>query len=40
MRRVRSFLLGPAEDLHGWSLAGVAIPLWAFAIAELLAHLP
>jgi hypothetical protein len=39
MRRVRSFMLGPAENLRGWELARVAIPLWILAFIEVAAHL-
>ena len=39
IRRARSFMLGPAEDLSGRQLASVAIPLWLVALGELAAHL-
>ena len=39
MRRLRSFMLGPAQNLHGWEIARVAIPLWILAIVDLVAHL-
>jgi hypothetical protein len=39
VRRLRDWVLGPAKDLQGWELAGVAVPLWALAVAQLVAHL-